>query len=129
MDDIAAARARLVNGTGDAIDEWRLRHGERREMVTKDASKLDLSTIYKTNAHAQVAAQYAATSDDEAWDEWFARSFDREMKAKWVDAIGAACAAAKVDPASIAKMIGDAIEPTLLQYIDEAAERAIKRRK
>ena len=84
-DDVTEqARSRIANGHGDALDEWRVKHAE--QVVTKDA-RLDLSTVYKTNAHAQVAAQYETPSDAN-WNEWFARSFDARMKAEWVDAIG-----------------------------------------
>jgi hypothetical protein len=51
-DDIAAARARVANGLGNAVDEWRLRVDERRdEIVRKDMStRLDSYFVHDEDA-------------------------------------------------------------------------------
>jgi hypothetical protein len=91
MSDDAAmfgARMRQAAGTDDDLDRHRLRAAERQQQpVTKDFGGADVVYKQLDDALQPPAPETMSPEDSAGWNAWFARSFDAEMKAKWVDAI------------------------------------------
>jgi hypothetical protein len=91
-DRIEASRLRQGHGHADAIDTWRLRRADRREIVRKDTVSDDV--VYQDRQDALVEPEVMDAQISERWNNWardnVLRVFDSELAPMLRDALGEA---------------------------------------
>jgi hypothetical protein len=127
---IEQARWRIANGHGNALDRWRVRRARAEQVEVPDI-------VYKEyNPNADIFSEQPTFSPEESqrWNEWAQANARAAIEPDLEEMAGAVNTIVEglerkidrhIDPVAVAKLVGDAIEPVLLNYVEQEVKKRV----